>query len=120
EPTWWRPRSRRSRSTRRRSCQRRPRVCNQAIDGVVIRPLAIIADDRGAVLRMLRADDPHFVRFGEIYFSLVNPAAVKAWRRHRDLVLHYAVPRGHVRVVVFDDRPASPTTAPVMELETCA
>jgi len=93
-------------------------VSSQPIDGVVVRPLTIVADDRGAVLRMLRADDPHFVRFGEIYFSLVNPAAVKAWRRHREMVAHYAVPRGHVRVVVFDDRPASPTRGAVMEIET--
>ena len=91
---------------------------SQSIDGVVVRPLTIVSDDRGAVLHMLRADDPQFVRFGEIYFSVVNPAAVKAWRRHREMVLHYAVPRGHVRVVVFDDRPASPTRGAVMEIET--
>lgn len=93
-------------------------MSDQAIDGVIVRPLTIIADDRGAVLHMLRADDPQFVRFGEIYFSVVNPAAVKAWRRHREMVLHYAVPRGHVRVVVFDDRPASRTRGAVMEIET--
>ena len=37
-----------------------------AIDGVRVTPLARIADERGAVLRMLRSDDPHFSRFGEI------------------------------------------------------
>jgi dTDP-4-dehydrorhamnose 3,5-epimerase len=93
-------------------------VSDESIDGVVVRPLTIVADDRGDVLQMLRADDPHFLRFGEIYFSIVNPSAVKAWRRHREMVLHYAVPRGHVRVVVFDDRPGSPTRGAVMEIET--
>ena len=30
-------------------------------------------------MHMLRADEPHFERFGEIYFSLVYPGGVKAW-----------------------------------------
>jgi dTDP-4-dehydrorhamnose 3,5-epimerase len=93
-------------------------MSSATVAGVIVHPLAVIADDRGAVMPMLRADAPHFERFGEIYFSIVNPAAVKAWHRHRAMVLNYAVPRGHVRVVVYDDRPASPTRGTVMEIET--
>jgi dTDP-4-dehydrorhamnose 3,5-epimerase len=89
-----------------------------AVAGVVVRPLTVIADGRGAVLHMLRADAPHFMRFGEIYFSLVNPGAVKAWHRHREMVLNCAVPRGRIRLVVYDDRVASPTRGAVMEIET--
>lgn len=85
---------------------------------MIVRPLAVIADDRGAVMHMLRADAPHFERFGEIYFSVVNPAAVKAWHRHRSTVLNYAVPRGRIRLVIYDDRPGSPTRGSVMEIET--
>ena len=65
-----------------------------AIDGVRVTPLARIADERGAVLRMLRSDDPHFSRFGEIYFSLVHPGAVKAWRTHSRTTANFAVPVG--------------------------
>jgi dTDP-4-dehydrorhamnose 3,5-epimerase len=86
-----------------------------AIDGVRVMPLARIADARGAVLRMLRADDPHFSGFGEIYFSLVNPGAVKAWRTHARTTANYAVPVGTVRLVLFDDREASPTRGRVSE-----
>src|SRR5258708_1420794 len=78
------------------------------IPGVEVRPLNVIADDRGAVLHMLRADAPHFQRFGEIYFSIVNPGAVKAWRRHRSAVMNLAVPVAHVATAGFDDRSASP------------
>jgi len=89
-----------------------------AVAGVVVRPLTVLADDRGAVLHMLRADAPHFTRFGEIYFSVINPGVVKAWRRHREMVLNYAVPRGRIRVVVYDSRAASPTRGAVMEIDT--
>jgi dTDP-4-dehydrorhamnose 3,5-epimerase len=88
------------------------------VDGVLVRPLRIVADDRGAVLHMLRADAPHFLRFGEIYFSMVNPGAIKAWRRHRTAVLNYAVPVGAIRLVIYDDREASPTRGAVMEIDT--
>ncbi len=86
--------------------------------GVEIRPLPIIADDRGAVMHMLRADAPHFERFGEIYFSVVNPGAVKAWRRHRSTVLNYAVPVGAIRLAIYDDRPGSSTRGVLTEIET--
>jgi dTDP-4-dehydrorhamnose 3,5-epimerase len=88
------------------------------IAGVEIRPLTVIADARGAVLHMLRADAPHFQRFGEIYFSLVNPGAVKAWHRHREMVLQYAVPQGRIRLVVYDDRDGSETRGAVMDIES--
>ena len=93
-------------------------MADARITGVEIRPLAVIADERGAVLQMLRADAPHFHRFGEIYFSLVNPGSVKAWHRHREMVLLYAVPQGRIRLVVYDDRDGSTTRGAVMDIET--
>jgi dTDP-4-dehydrorhamnose 3,5-epimerase len=88
------------------------------IDGVTIRPLRRIADERGAVLHMLRADDEAFSAFGEIYFSLVYPGVVKGWHRHREMTLNYAVPVGMVKLVLFDDRSGSPTERELVELHT--
>ncbi len=65
---------------------------------------------------MLRADDPHFERFGEIYFSVVNPGVVKGWHLHRRLTLNYAVPVGTIKLVLYDDRAGSPTRGVVQEL----
>ena len=45
------------------------------IEGVVVHPLRRIADERGSVMHMLKETDPHFTRFGEIYFSTVYPGA---------------------------------------------
>lgn len=68
-----------------------------------------IADARGAVLRFVRSDDEDFLGFGECYFSEILPGAVKAWKRHRVQTQNFVVPIGRVRLVVFDDREASPT-----------
>lgn len=86
-----------------------------AIDGVVIVPLQRIPDERGTIMHMLRADDPHFRGFGEIYFSTVYRDVIKGWHRHKDMTLNYAVPFGRVKLVLFDDRPGSPTRGILME-----
>jgi dTDP-4-dehydrorhamnose 3,5-epimerase len=86
------------------------------IEGVVIHPLRQIPDERGKVMHMLRAQDPHFVGFGEIYFSVVYPSVVKGWHLHKQMVLNYAVPMGRVKLVLYDDRMGSRTRGEVMEL----
>ncbi len=86
------------------------------IDGVRVYPLAQIPDERGKIMRMLRADDPHFERFGEVYFSVVYPGVVKGWHLHRRMGLNYAVPKGMVKLALYDERPGSPTRGKVQEL----
>jgi dTDP-4-dehydrorhamnose 3,5-epimerase len=86
------------------------------IEGLRVTPLRRIADERGAVLHMLRSDSDAFETFGEIYFSMVYPGAVKAWHRHERMTLNYAVPFGMVKLVCYDDRADSPTRGAVSEL----
>jgi dTDP-4-dehydrorhamnose 3,5-epimerase len=86
------------------------------IHDVQVSPLTRIADERGAVLHMLREDSPVFERFGEIYFSIVYPGVVKGWHIHTRMTLNYAVPVGMVKLVCFDDRPDSPTRNAVQEM----
>lgn len=86
------------------------------IEGLHVTPLARISDERGAILKMLRADDERFERFGEIYFSMVHPGVVKGWHLHRRMTLNYAVPIGNVKLVCYDDRDGSPTRGEVDEL----
>lgn len=87
-----------------------------AIDGMTVRPLRRISDERGAVLHMLRNDAEHFESFGEIYFSTVNPGAIKGWHRHHEMVLNYAVPVGQIKLVCYDDRPGSPSHGALAEV----
>jgi len=86
------------------------------IEGVAVHPLRRIPDDRGMVMHMLRADDPHFEKFGEIYFSMVYPGMIKGWHRHRQMTLNYAVVAGMIKLVLYDDRPDSRTRGALVEL----
>lgn len=88
------------------------------IDGVVVLPLKQISDERGKIMHMLRCDDPHFERFGEIYFSMVYPGVVKGWHLHTEMTLNYAVVVGMIKLVLYDDRAASPTCGQIMEVFT--
>lgn len=87
------------------------------IEGLTLTGLRQIGDERGAVLHMLRCDDPEFTRFGECYFSEVLPGAVKAWKRHRSQTQNLAVPVGRILMVIFDDRESSLTGGRVQVLE---
>jgi dTDP-4-dehydrorhamnose 3,5-epimerase len=87
------------------------------IQGLLITPLRDIRDQRGAVLHMMRNDDPEFRSFGECYFSEVLPGAVKAWKRHRRQTQNLAVPVGRIRIVIYDGRKASPTYGKICELQ---
>lgn len=86
------------------------------IDGVSVIPLKRIPDERGTVSHMLRATDPHFQQFGEIYFSSVYQGVVKGWHRHQEMSLNYACIHGRVKLVLFDDRPGSTTRGELMEI----
>ncbi|MGV8120913.1 MAG: dTDP-4-dehydrorhamnose 3,5-epimerase family protein [Candidatus Xenobiia bacterium LiM19] len=85
------------------------------IDGVKVKPLRQILDERGKVMHMLRCDDPGFAGFGEIYFSCIYSGAIKGWHIHRKMILNYAVPYGNIKLVLYDDRPDSPTKGELQE-----
>jgi dTDP-4-dehydrorhamnose 3,5-epimerase len=86
------------------------------IDGVLVVPKRQIVDERGKVMHMLRRDDPEFEEFGEIYFSTVNPGAIKGWHIHSRMTLNYYCVDGLVKLALYDDREGSPTRGTVQEL----
>ncbi len=86
------------------------------IDGVQVIPLKRIPDERGTIMHMLRADDPHFQQFGEIYFATIFPGVVKAWHWHREMTLNYVCIFGRIKLVLYDDRENSPTRGELMEI----
>ncbi|MBI4575129.1 MAG: dTDP-4-dehydrorhamnose 3,5-epimerase family protein [Planctomycetes bacterium] len=79
------------------------------IDGVKVIPLRQFVDQRGKVMHMLKATDPYFQRFGEIYFSCAWPGMIKAWHIHKRMTLNNAVISGHAELVLYDLREGSPT-----------
>ena len=92
-------------------------VPDSMIAGLAISPLREIADERGAVLHMLRSDSEDFVGFGEIYFSEVRPGVIKGWKLHEVQTQTFAVPTGRMQLVFFDDRESSPTRGAVVVVE---
>jgi dTDP-4-dehydrorhamnose 3,5-epimerase len=86
------------------------------IDGVRIRPLAQIPDERGKIMKMIEETDEGFERFGEIYFSCVYPGVVKGWHLHKRMTLNYACVSGMIKLVLYDDRDSSPTRGETQEI----
>jgi dTDP-4-dehydrorhamnose 3,5-epimerase len=91
-------------------------VTSGAIEGVEVVPLRRIPDERGTIMHMLRRDDPHFVEFGEIYFTTVYKDVMKGWHQHRDMTLNYACVNGRIKLVLYDDREGSSTRGALLEL----
>ena len=67
-------------------------------------PLKVIPDARGRIYHFMRKDMPQFENFDvqEVYFSLIYPGAVKAWHRHKRMILNYVVPVGNIKLVCVD------------------
>ena len=86
------------------------------INGVVIKPLKRIPDERGMIMHMLRSDDPDFEAFGEIYFSVIYPGKVKGWHCHRRQIGNFAVVSGMAKIVLYDGRDGSPTHGELVEV----
>ena len=86
------------------------------IEGVKVISLKVIPDERGKIMHMLKRTDPHFIEFGEVYFSCGYPGVVKAWHIHKEMTLNNCVIVGMVKLVLYDDRPDSPTRGELMEL----
>lgn len=85
------------------------------IDGATARPLRVVPDERGWLMEILRADDPEFNTFGQVYVSATYPGVVKAWHYHEGQVDHFACVSGMVKLVLIDTRDGSPTKGLVNE-----
>lgn len=85
------------------------------IDGVSIKKLKVISDERGNLMEILRADDDQFSKFGQVYITTAYPGVVKAWHFHRLQDDNMTVLQGMVKIVLYDERETSPTKGLVNE-----
>lgn len=85
------------------------------IEGVALKPLKPIADERGYLMEILRNDDEIFEKFGQAYITAVYPGVVKGWHFHKKQIDHFCVVKGMVKVVLYDDREGSSTRGQVDE-----
>lgn len=87
-----------------------------SIHDVKIIQLRQIVDERGKIMHMLKATDPYFIRFGEIYFSCAWPETIKAWHIHKRMTVNNAVVSGRAKLVMYDLREGSPTKGVLQEV----
>ena len=85
------------------------------IQNVQVKPLKVMADERGRLMEMLRSDDPIFKGFGQLYLTTAYPGVVKAWHYHKKQWDHFVCVRGMAKVVLFDSREQSRTRNEVNE-----
>ncbi len=85
------------------------------IQGVQVRALRQIHDERGYLMEMLRTDWPEFDRFAQSYITIAYPGIVKGWHYHKKQTDHFVVVNGTAKVVCYDSREGSPTKGKVNE-----
>ena len=85
------------------------------IEGVQVKKLKVIPDERGYLMEMLRSDDEFFQKFGQLYLTSVYPGVVKGWHYHKKQTDHFVGVSGMTKVVLYDNRDDSPTKGEINE-----
>src|SRR4030065_680230 len=85
------------------------------IEGVMVKQLKVIPDERGRLMEILRCDEEMFEKFGQVYLTTGYPGVVKAWHYHKGQTDHFCVVKGMMKVVLYDSRDGSPTKGEVNE-----
>ena len=85
------------------------------IDGVKVKKLKIIPDERGRLMEILRSDDEIFKKFGQVYMTTAKPGVVKAWHYHKKQDDNFTCVHGKMRLALYDARKDSPTHKEINE-----
>ena len=85
------------------------------IEGVRIKKLRVIPDERGSLMEILRNDDEIFEKFGQVYITTAYPGVVKGWHYHKIQSDNMCVVKGMMKIVLYDSRDNSPTKGEVNE-----
>ncbi|MHC4661884.1 MAG: polysaccharide biosynthesis C-terminal domain-containing protein [Planctomycetota bacterium] len=87
------------------------------IEGVRIKQLKVIPDDRGKLFEILRRDEEIFIEFGQAYATTCKPGVIKAWHYHRNQTDHFCPIYGELQVGLYDARESSSTKGASMSIE---
>jgi dTDP-4-dehydrorhamnose 3,5-epimerase len=85
------------------------------IEGVEVRQLRFLPDERGYLMEILRSDWDEYETFGQVYVTAAYPGVVKGWHYHKLQTDHFACIHGMSKVVLYDRREGSPTYGEVNE-----
>ncbi len=85
------------------------------IDGVSVKRLRLIPDERGRLMEIVRSDDEGFTGFGQVYMTTCYPGVVKGWHYHKLQTDYMACISGMLKIALYDHRDDSPTRGEVNE-----
>lgn len=85
------------------------------IEGVRIKKLKMLPDERGRLMEILRCDDEIFKKFGQVYMTTALPGVVKAWHYHKIQTDYFFCIAGKMCLALYDARENSPTFKEVNE-----
>lgn len=85
------------------------------IEGVKVRELNPIHDERGWLMEILRSDWEEFEKFGQVYLTTAYPSVVKAWHMHKKQTDNFTCIYGMMKVALYDSRTDSPTYKKINE-----
>jgi dTDP-4-dehydrorhamnose 3,5-epimerase len=85
------------------------------IEGLQVKNLQVIPDERGWLMEILRSDDDIFEKFGQVYITTAYPGVVKGWHYHKIQTDNFTCIHGMMKVVLYDSRENSPTYRNIME-----
>ncbi len=85
------------------------------IDGVQIKQLKVIPDERGFLMEVLRCDDTIFKKFGQAYITSAYPGVIKAWHFHKIQTDFFTCIKGMIKLVLYDGRKNSKTKGEINE-----
>jgi dTDP-4-dehydrorhamnose 3,5-epimerase len=87
------------------------------IEGVILRPAMTLTDERGTLVEILRDDwQVHPAPINSVYQFTIHPGKVKGWHVHHLHDDRIFISQGMVKVVLYDNRPTSPTYGLINEV----
>ncbi|MFQ5574445.1 MAG: dTDP-4-dehydrorhamnose 3,5-epimerase family protein [Terriglobia bacterium] len=87
----------------------------QMIDGVRVKKLRVIPDERGRLVEVLRSDEDLFEKFGQVYMTTTSPGVIKGWHMHKIQIDNIVCLKGMLKLVLFDARSDSSTEGQLNE-----
>jgi dTDP-4-dehydrorhamnose 3,5-epimerase len=89
----------------------------QLIEGVLIRRPVVHADARGTLCEIYRPEwGVHVAPLVDVYQFTIRPGMIKGWHKHHLHDDRIFLSQGTIKVVLYDDRPESPTHGMVNEI----
>lgn len=85
------------------------------IEGVKVKKLKVVPDERGRLMEVLRCDDEQFSKFGQVYVTTAYPGVVKGWHFHKKQSDNIGVISGMMKLVLYDGREKSKTYGEINE-----